>query len=55
MQFIINEKKQAQCIHCGQWTNMMYNDKTLMHEIECCGHKYSLFIDKEKLDKVGKE
>jgi hypothetical protein len=52
MQFLINEKKQAQCPHCAQWVDMEYNEQTTQHEIECCRKKYAIFISQEDLEKV---
>lgn len=55
MNIPINEKKQGQCPHCGQWVNMIHNEKTLLHEITCCHKTYAIFIDKERLDEFVKE
>jgi Zn-finger nucleic acid-binding protein len=55
MDIPMNEKKEAQCPHCGKWVNMVHNEKTLLYEISCCSHTYAIFIDKEKLEKFVNE
>ena len=53
MKILINEKKQAQCPECGQWVDMVWNDKVSQHEItHCNGRKWAIFISKEDLEKV---
>lgn len=54
MKFLVNEKKQAQCPECGKFNLLKHNDQTLMHEFSCCRRKFSVFIDKEKLEEIGK-
>lgn len=43
MDILINEKNQAQCPKCGQWVNMIYNDKNKKFEISHCRETWILY------------
>lgn len=54
MKLLVNSLKQGQCPSCGQWCDLLLDEKSPYHIFSCCDRYFRVALNEKDLEKISK-